>query len=143
MATVTIGTAAVNQAEAVHAGVNAAVCRVSISATTSAGDVLRIGKLPHRAVVLDAVFYAGAAFVNNGIWKFGRSASEAGLLASASYSTGGSIRTGVNVANLDLSRSDADNQRYTYITATPTAVITAGHACTLVVFYKMAGQSLA
>ena len=143
MATVTIGTAAVNQAEAVHAGVNAAVCRVSISATTSAGDVLRIGKLPHRAVVLDAVFYAGAAFVNNGIWKFGISGSEADLLISASYSTAGSVRTGVNVvAAPDLSRSDADNQRYTYVTATPTAVITAGHAGTLVVFYKMPGQAV-
>lgn len=143
MATLTLGNAASNQAEVNHAGVNAAVCKISISATTSAGDVFRIGKLPHRATVLDAVFYPGAAFVNNGIWKFGISGSEADLLISASYSTAGAVRTGVSVTTApDLSRSDADNQRYTYVTATPTAVITAGHAGTLVVFYKMPGQAV-
>jgi len=148
MATVTLK-CGLNQAEAVHAGLNTAVCRISISATTSAGDVLRIGRLPHQAIVLDAVFYAGDAFVDNGIHKFGLSGTEAALLASHSYSLaythalyGQPARHNVKLINLNTSRSDDATQRFTYITCTPTAIITAGHLGTLVVQYKMPGQSL-
>jgi hypothetical protein len=136
-----------NQAEVVHAGVNAAICKVSISATTSAGDVLRIGRLPHQAQVLDVVFYTGAAFVDNGIFKFGLSGTEAALLASHSYSVGfGALygngsRINVNPTLLNTSRSDDNAQRFTYITCTPSAVLTAGHYGTLVVHYKLPGQS--
>ncbi len=148
MATITIGNAVRNRAESVHIGVNAAVCRISISATTSAGDVFRIGKLPHQAQVLDAVFYAGAAYVNNGIFKAGLSGTEAALLASDSYSTafgaanGNGTRINVDPTLLNTSRSDDNAQRFTYITCTPSAIITAGHFGTLVVFYKMPGQPL-
>jgi hypothetical protein len=149
MATLTTKTG-LNQAETVHAGLNAAVCRVSISATTSAGDVLRIGRLPHRAIPLDVVFYPGAAFVDNGIHKFGLSGTDACFLASDSYSlafgaaNGAGTRANVSPVGLEayLSRSDASPARYTYITHTPTAVLSVGHYGTLVVFYKMPGQSL-
>ena len=147
MATLTTKTG-LNQAEAVHAGINAAVCKVSISATTSAGDVLRIGRLPNKAQVTDAVFYPGAAFVDNGIFKFGLSGTEAALLASHSYSLafgaafGAGSRLNVNPLLLTTSRSDDNAQRFSYITCTPTAVLSAGHYGTLVVFYKLPGQSL-
>jgi hypothetical protein len=145
MGNVTLGNVASNQPEAVHAGVNAARCRISISATTSAGDVLRIGKLPHQAAVLDVVFYAGAAHANNTILKFGVSGSEAAFLTSDTYSVApGIYRLDVNPIDLTgiLSRSDDVAQRFTYITCTPTSVVTAGHLGTLVVYYKMPGQAV-
>ena len=132
-----------NQAEAVHVGLNAAICRVSVSFTTSAGDVLRIGRLPHQAIVTDCVFYAGAAHADNTILKFGVSGSEAALLTSDSYSVApGVYRGDVNPINLDTSRSDGDAQRFRYITCTPTSVVSVGHLGTLMVFYKMPGQSI-
>lgn len=138
-----------NQAESVHAGINAAICKISISATTSAGDVLRIGRLPHQAVVFDAVFYPGAAYVDNGIMKCGISGSEAAILASDSYSlagfgtpNGAGCRMNVSPLLLETSCSDAKPARFTYITCTPTAIVTAGHFGTLVVFYKVPGQTL-
>ncbi len=145
MANVTLGNVAGNQPEAVHAGVNAAICRISISATTSAGDVLRIGKLPLRAIPLDAVFYTGAALAANTIHKFGLSGTEACFLVSASYSSAGSpFRSTVNPNLLEVytSKSDEAVQRFTYITHTPTSVLTAGHVGTLVVYYKLPGQQL-
>lgn len=148
MANVTTKTG-LNQAEVVLGAMGAAECVVSISATTSAGDVLRIGRLPHQAKVYDAVFYPGAAFVDNGIFKFGLSGTEAAILASHSYSLAGfgaaygaGTRLNVNPLLLTTSRSDDANQRFTYITCTPTAALTAGHYGTLVVFYKLPGQSL-
>lgn len=144
MATVTLGNVASNQPEAVHAGLNSARCRVSISATTSAGDVLRIGKLPNGALIDSVVFYAGAAHADNTILKFGVSGSEAAFLTSDTYSVANGIYRGdvnpVNLVNI-LSRSDDAVQRFTYITCTPTSVVTAGHLGTLVVNYKIPGQS--
>ena len=142
MATLTTLTG-LNQAETVHAGVNAVICKVSISATTSAGDVLRIGRLPHQAVVLYTQFHFGAAFVDNGIHKFGLSGTDACFLASDSYSVTVIPQwNNVNLINLNTSRSDDSGQRFTYITTTPTAVLSAGHYGTLVVYYKQPGQSV-
>lgn len=143
MANVTLGPAGVNQPEAVHAGVNSAVCIISISATSSAGDVLRIGKLPNRAIPLDAVFYVGAALATNTILKFGVSGSEAAFLTSKSYSTAGAVERGnVSLAGLVglLSKSDAATQLFTYITCTPTVAVTAGQIGVLVVTYRLPGQ---
>lgn len=147
MATIPVGNAVLNQVEAVHAGVNAAVCKISLSLTTSAGDVLRIGKLPHRAIPLETVFYPGAGFVSNGIHKFGVSASDACFLSSRSYSSGELvIRGNVTLAGLQegscLSRSDDAVQRFSYIVHTPAIALTVGHVGTLVVFYKVPGQPL-
>ena len=142
MGNVTLKTG-LNQAEVVHVGINAAVCKISLSATTSAGDVLRIGRVPHLAIVLDSVFYAGAAHTDNTILKFGLSGTEAALLTSDTYSVApGVYRGDVNVINLNTSRSDLDAQRFTYVTCTPTAQVSVGHLGTLVVFYKLPGQSL-
>lgn len=129
-----------HQPEAVENGANIAVCRISISATTSAGDVLLIGKLPNGAIPVDAVFYTGAAFAANGIWKFGWSASQAALLASASYSLAVN-RGGVSLANTQISISDDARVLYEYIVAVPAAAITVGHHGTLMVTYKLPGQT--
>jgi len=143
MATIPVGNAALNQPEDQIKGINAAVCRVSISATTSAGDVLRIGKLPNRALVSNVVFYPGAAFVTNTIFKFGVSGSDACFLSSRTYSSGELVvRGNVSLANLNLSRSDDAVQQFTYITCTPTSALTAGNAGVLMVEYKVPGQAL-
>lgn len=145
MANVILGNVAGNQPEAVHAGLNAAVCRISISATTSAGDVIKIGKLPHLAIPLQVVFYTGAALANNTIFKFGLSGTEACFLTSDTYSVApGVFRGDVNLNLLEAytSCSDAAVQRFKYVTCTPTDALTVGHAGTLVVFYKMPGQVL-
>jgi len=147
MATIPVGNAVLNQVEAVHAGINAAECRISLSLTTSAGDVLRIGKLPNRAIPLDVVFYQGAAFPTNTIHKFGVSASDACFIASASYSAAVPVvRGNVSLAGLQrggcLSRSDDAVQNFSYITTTPTAAVTVGYFGTLVVFYKLPGQQV-
>jgi hypothetical protein len=149
MANVTTKTG-LNQAEDNGPGLQAVICRVSISATTSAGDVLRIGRLPHRAIPLDVVFYTGAAYVDNTIHKFGLSGTEACFLSSHTYSTAAGVAFGnATKANVNLnllesytSKTDAAAQQFTYVTMTPTLALTAGHACTLVVYYKTPGQSL-
>lgn len=142
MANVDIGLGASGaQAQQVHIGVNVAVCRISISATTSAGDVLRIGKLPHGAIPTDVVFYPGAAFVDNGIWKFGWSASQAAFLASRSYSLGEDPIRGNIALTTNISLSSDARVLYEHIVAVPAAVITAGHVGNLVVQYVMPGQN--
>lgn len=140
MANVDIGLgAAAAQPQGLHAGPNQVVCRISISATTSAGDVLRIGKLPNGAIPTHAVFYAGAAFVSNGIWKFGWSASQAALLSSKSYSL--AVNHGDVALTANISLSDDARVMYDYIVAVPAAVITAGYVGNLVVSYLMPGQT--
>jgi hypothetical protein len=131
-----------HQPEAVENGVNVAVCRISLSATTSAGDKLLIGKLPNGAIPLDCVFYRGAAIPDNTIWKFGFSASDAAFLASRSYSAAeAAVRANVSLANVQISLSDDARVMFEYIVAVPAAVITAGHYGTLIVQYKMPGQT--
>lgn len=139
MANVTLKTG-LNQAEAVHAGINAIVCSVSMSATSSAGDVLRIGRLPHQAIVVDAVWYPGAALPGTAVVKFGVSGSEAALLTSATHSA--VVRTNVSVALLNTSRSDDNAQRFTYVTCTPAAQVSVGNYGRLVVQYKVPGQAI-
>jgi hypothetical protein len=143
MANVKVGLGAdKHQPEAVENGANVAVCRISLSATTSAGDKLLIGKLPNGAIPYDVVFYRGAAIPDNTIWKFGISASDAAFLASRSYSAGEPCARGnVSLAGLSVSLSDDARVMYEYIVAVPAAVVTAGHYGTLVVSYKMPGQT--
>jgi hypothetical protein len=129
-----------HQPEAVENGVNVAVCRISLSATTSAGDVLLIGKLPNGAIPLCTVFYTGAAFAANAIWKFGFSASQAAFLSSKSYSS--AVNMGdVGLANVQISLSDDARVMFEPIVAVPAAVISVGHYGTLIVQYKMPGQT--
>lgn len=141
MANVKVGLGAANaQPQQLAVGPNQVVCRISISATTSAGDVLQIGKLPNGAIPTDVVFYAGAAFVANGIWKFGWSASQAALLSSKSYSL--AVNRGDVALTTNISLSDDAAVLFEHIVAVPAAVITAGHVGNLVVSYVMPGQTV-
>lgn len=110
---------------------------ISISATTSAGDVIRLFPLPHGAVVHEFVWYAqGAAFVTDTIHKMGISSTDACYLASDTYSTGiYTGTTGLGVLNR-ISVSDAAVVRYEWVLWTPTSVITAGAVGSIKVRYS-------
>jgi hypothetical protein len=139
----TIDIQAKNQPEAVHAGVNAAICHVSLSVSLSVGDVHRIGKLPQGAIPIFAVWYPGAAFAATGIAKFGTSASQEMFFASDSYAESGVLnyvtarKLGIS---MQVSLSDDANPLYDWITMVGTAGISIGHVGDLVVQYKMPGQ---
>jgi hypothetical protein len=141
----TIDVNAKNQPESVHAGVNAAICHVSLSTSWSSGDVHRIGKLPHGAIPLWSVWYPGAAFAATGIAKFGTSASQEAFFASDSYAESGVLnystgrRLGVAA---QISISDDAPALYDWVTMVATAGVSIGHVGDLVVFYKMPGQPL-
>lgn len=143
MANVQLGNYA-NQPEAVHAGVNAAVCHISLSASWSSGDIHYIGKLPDGAIPLDAVFYPGAASGTTAVAKFGTSASQEQFLASGSFSLAPAPhrtarRLGV-AAQISLSADAA--VRYEPIVMVATAGVSIGHVGDLVVYYKLPGQTL-
>lgn len=146
MATVTLGAANLNQPETVHVGVNTAICKVSLSASWSSGDVHRIGKLPNGAIPLDAVWYPGAATGATFVAKFGTSASQEAFLVSDSYGTNESTLLFRSLRRLgtaaQISISDDAVVNYDWITMVATANISIGHVGDLVVFYKMPGQVL-
>lgn len=145
MATVRVGPGLEGmQAEAVHAGVNALVCNVSLSASWSSGDVHLIGRLPNRAIPLDWVWYPGAASPAALIAKFGTSASQELFLASDSYAETQTLYRNIKRAGLDIQISISDDARVLYenIVMVATAGISIGHVGDLVVFYKMPGQSI-
>jgi hypothetical protein len=145
MATITLGNASRNQPEAVNIGDNVAVCRVSLSVSLSVGDVHRIGKIPHGAIPLDAVWYPGADFAATGIAKFGTSASQELLFASDSWAESGTsvYRTVRKLGTaMQVSLSDDAMPRFDYLTMVGTAGISIGHVGDLLVYYKMPGQTL-
>lgn len=150
MATITLSN--VGQPEAVHIGLNTRVCRISLSVTVSAGDVHIIGRLPHGAIPLDAVFIPGAAIdaaASTGpAFKFGTSASRELFFASVSYSVAtivGQIRTTRALGTAkQISLSDDAMPRYENIVMVQSAggagVGSVGHQGDLIVYYKMPGQ---
>lgn len=156
MATINAGSTAGNQATSVEKGVNVVECRVSLSATASAGDVFRIGKLPHGAIPLDAIFYSDLAVdLSTGpALRFGTSASAEMFFASTSYSlamtglNGDVIRCTRRLASFQqVSLSDDAMPRYehivmTHIAAGGAGIGSIGHYGTLVVYYKMPNKTL-
>lgn len=134
MATVTISS--VDKVGAIHAGVNALVCQVSLSVSWSSGDVHVIGRLPHGAIPLDSVFYPGAAISGVTVAKFGTSASQELFLASDTYSVA-VARQITTLANQQISLSDDAMPRYQNVVMVATAGASIGHIGTLVVYYKM------
>jgi hypothetical protein len=124
------------QPPAVHAGVNAAVCRISVSVTTSAGDVLQIGRLPHGAVLLDSVFYPGSALNGVSVLRAGTSASAELFMVSDTYSVA-VVRQLTTLAGQEISLSDDVMPRFIGVTCTTVTALTVGHHGTLVVQYKM------
>lgn len=139
MATLTLPFA-YQHAPARTTGQNVLWIEISISATTSAGDVIRLCQLPTGAVVDEFVFYPGAAFVTDTIHKMGTSATDACFLASDTYSTGVTeIRavTGLGPTAGKISVSDAATVRYEWVLWTPTSVITAGAVGKVKIAYSM------
>lgn len=149
MATVKVGLGLDrNQGEAIHAGINAAVCKISLSLTLSSGDVHLIGKLPNGAIPLDSVFYPGPALPGAAFTlKFGTSASQEMFLTSATLTlTGAPYRTGSGKRlgyNQQISISDDARVLFENIVMVGTGsnTISVGHMGDLVVFYKLPGQS--
>jgi hypothetical protein len=145
MATVTLGVAQANQAESVEKGINAAIFKISLSVSWSSGDIHRIGKLPHGAIPLGAVFYGGSALPAGGVTaKFGTSASQELFLASLSYSNAatGFVSTRKLGPQMQISVSDDPGIAYEWVTMVATAGASVGYIGDLVVQYKMPGQTL-
>jgi hypothetical protein len=145
MATVKVGLGLDgNQPETVHVGANVAVCKVSLSASWSSGDIHVIGKLPNGAIPLDWVWYPGAASPAALIAKFGTSASQELFLASDSYAETQTLYRNIKRAGPDIAISISDDARVNYenIVMVATAGISIGNVGSLIVFYKMPGQTL-
>jgi hypothetical protein len=140
MATVTIGAAQGGQPETVHVGVNAVVCKVSLSVSWSSGDVHRIGKIPNGAIPLDAVFYPGPASPVGLVAKFGTSASQELFFGSATYSAATKTTSKLGY-QMQISIADDAVVNYDYLTMVATAGVSVGHVGDLVVYYKMPGQT--
>jgi hypothetical protein len=145
MATVKVGLGLDgNQPEQLHAGDNALICKVSLSASWSSGDVHVIGKIPNGAIPLDWVWYPGAASPAALIAKFGTSASQELFFASDSYAETQTLYRNIKRAGPDIAISLSDDARVLYenIVMVATAGISIGNVGSLVVFYKMPGQTL-
>lgn len=118
-----------------HAGETVLVAKISLSASWSSGDVHRIGKIPHGAIITDAVFYPGAALPGTAVLKMGTSASQELFFASATYSV--MARTTRNLGYLRgaISLSDDAQPRYDWVVAVATAGVSVGHVGDLIVRY--------
>lgn len=125
-------------------GVIAAICKISLSASWSSGDVHLIGKLPNGAIPLDWVWYPGAASPTAMIAKFGTSASQELFLISDSYAETQTLYRNIKRAGPDIQISLSDDARVMFenIVMVATAGVSIGNVGTLVVLYKMPGQTL-
>lgn len=144
MATVKVGLGADGaQPEQVHVGENVEICKISLSASWSSGDVHIIGKLPNGAVPTDAVFYPGAASGTTFVAKFGTSASQELFFASASFSLSPALSRTSRRLGYAAQISIADDARVLYenITMVATGGCSVGHVGDLVVRYKLPGQT--
>lgn len=144
MATRQLGSFNNNQPEAVHVGDNVLIIRISVSTTVSPTDTWQIGKLPHGAIPLDAIFYGGTA-TGQGIFqaKFGTSASAEAFFISATYSTANYRPAAATIlgTRAQISLSDDIMPRYEAVTMIGILGATLGYIGDLVVFYKMPGQT--
>lgn len=133
-----------NQAKTVHAGVNQVVCRLSLSATFSAGDVYYFGRLPDGAVVTEVVYLPGAAAAGAAVGSFGvnaNSLSTEAFLTSATYSqavvTSGVVSSLGHRGQGQYSLSDERIVRYIDVTFRPAAAVSVGHQADLVITYNL------
>lgn len=147
MATLTLGN--VGQPEAVHAGDNVLLCKISLSVSVSSGDIHIIGRLPHGAIPLDAVFYPGSAYISTStgtVFKMGTSASPEMFFASATYSYTPAVATRTTRIlgpAVQISLSDDFMPRYENVVAVNTGTLwSVGFVGALIVWYKMPGQTL-
>lgn len=146
MATITTNQAQFQQPEALEKGVMAAVCRISLSVSqsVSAGDIHRVGWLPHGAIPLDAVFLPGTALSGVAVAKFGTSQSQELFFASLTYSQAAAVYRCIRPlgSRFPISLSDDAMPRKEPITMVATAGVSVGYVGDLIVYYKMPGQSV-
>lgn len=145
MATVTLDKAQKQQAESVEKGLNAACYRVSLSVTASLDSTWRIGKIPHGAIPVDAIWYPGANAGTAFVTRFGISASTELFFASDSWAESGTLnyRTARQLGSQrQVSISDDAMPRHEWVTMGGGVGIgiSVGHMGDLVVYYKMPGQ---
>jgi hypothetical protein len=137
---------AARQPEAVHAGLNCAtfVISLSVSSTPAATDTIIIGKIPHGAIPVDAVFYPGAQLAANGCLALGTSASTQLFFATSTTFSSGitSARSNRKLGpRLQVSLSDDAMPRFENVVMTTQTGVSVSDVGTLVVFYKMPGQA--
>lgn len=126
-------------AKGIHEGINVAICRISLSVSWSSGDVHRIGKLPHGAVPVGAVFYPGTALPGTAVMKFGSSASQELFFASATYSIATQATRALGPRQ-QISLSDdfmAPGGRFEAIVMVATAGVSVGYVGDLEVRYVL------
>ena len=140
MATVRTSGHLASQAAANHTGLNVEVMRLSLSVSNSVGDIVHIGKLPHGAIPVDAIYYPGSAVAAATVAKYGTSASQDLFFASATYSTAMVRCTRPLGTAMRISLSDDLGLRYENVTAVLTAAASVGFIAEIAVFYKMPGQ---
>lgn len=137
MATINTGRYLRDAAPEVHAGVNAGVYRISLSVSISVGDVHRIGRIPHGAIPLNAIFY-GATGAGQGICKFGTSASQELFFISLTYSAAAVISSTRKLGYaMQISLSDDSMPRFEAVTMVGTTNTVNGYIGDLIVYYKM------
>lgn len=145
MATVKVGMGLdANQPESLHVGDNVLVCKVSLSASWSSGDVHIIGKIPNGAIPLDWVWYPGAASPAAFIAKFGTSASQELFLVSDSYAETQTLYRNIKRAGPDVAISISDDARVQYenVVMVATAGCSIGNVGSFILYYKLPGQTL-
>lgn len=143
MATLLMGNVAKYQPEFAYSGNVTALFDVSASLSVSGGNVMVIGKIPHGAIPLAAVWYGDPATTGFGTFvaKFGTSASLELFFGSATYSGGvNAVSTRQLGTAMQISLSDDAAVRYDYVTMVTTAGASLGHLGELAVTYRMPGQ---
>ena len=117
-------------------GETVVLAKISLSASWSSGDVHRIGKIPHGAIITDALFSPGAASPVGFVAKFGTSLTQDLLLFSATYSVMTRMTRNIGYRIQPLSSiSDDVGIRYDYLTMVATVGCSIGHVGDLVVRY--------
>lgn len=141
MATINLRPGQVAEAPAASGSVDA-LYKISLSVSLSVGDIHLIGKIPHGAIPIAAVFYPGPALAGTAVAKFGTSASQELFFASATYSQAVYNNTRKLGVQAQISVSDESVVRYDNVTMVATSGISVGYVGDLVVRYRMPGQAL-
>lgn len=117
-------------------GETVVIAKVSLSASYSAGDIFRIAKIPHGAILTDAVLFPGAAAPVGLVAKCGTSLSQELLFGSATYSIATRTTAALGYRRAGLtSLSDDLSPRFDWLVFIPTAGVSIGHVADIVVRY--------
>ncbi len=138
MANVWMGRALNTPPQSNRAAPNVVIFHISASRSVSVADTYLVGKIPHGAILTQAVFFPVGSIVA----KFGTSASLSLLFASATYSVGANLSTTRLGPAFQISVSDDAPVRYEAVTMVPSDGLSTGYLGDLVVTYVMPGSTL-